>query len=262
VPRPGDNLPGFRARQLEFAAHIRHPEVNAPPADVEPRRMQIYLDLFYNNIESFLSSAFPVARQILDSDRRWHPLVRAFLHLHPSASPYFLEISQEFLTFLAEGSAPDLPPYLLELCHYEWVELALSVAEAEIPEENIDRGGDLALGVPVVSPLIWKLGYHYPVHRIGVDHQPTAPAGHPTHLVVYRRRDDRVRFMEVNAGTMALLDALDGQRTGSDALAMLAAEHPALAGTSAYENGLATLERLRNAEIVLGIRAATEAKGD
>lgn len=254
MPRPGDNLPGYRATQLAFAAHIRHPQQNPAPAGIEARRMRIYTDLFYNNVESFLAGAFPVAKQILGEQARWHPLVRRFLHRHGSQSPYFLEISQEFLAFLAAADEGDLPPFLLELCHYEWVELALSVADEDLDQVAADRNGDLAVGVPLVSPLIWKLGYQYPVHRIGVANQPTRPPAQPTQLIVYRCRDDRVRFMEVSGLTLPLLDALDGERTGEQALRCLIAETPGLEPESAYEMGLATLERLRKAEIVLGTR--------
>ena len=253
MSRPGDNLPGFRAHQLDFAAHIRDPEGHAAPPDVEPRRMQIYLDLFYNNIESFLAGAFPVTKRLLAGER-WHTLVRDFVRRHPSESPYFLEISQEFLTFLADDGHRDLPPFLLELCHYEWVELALSVAEEEIPETGIDPGGDLVEGEPVVSPLLWKLAYHYPVHQIGPDFQPERPGEVPTQLLVYRRRDDSVGFMVVNALTMALLDELEAGGTGGDALDRLAERATSLDRDVVRREGVATLERFRNAGVLLGTR--------
>jgi uncharacterized protein len=259
VSRPGENLPGFRARQLEFAAHIRDPHAHPRPADVPERRMRIYRELFYNNIESFLASAFPVAKRVLDGER-WHGLVRGFISRHPSESPYFLEISQEFLAYLG-GLPPEteLPAFLLELCHYEWVELCLSVAEEDLPEQGIDPAGDLATGVPVVSPLIWKLAYRFPVHTIGPDHQPAAPGPAPTQLVVCRRRDDSVGFMELNGLTMALLDELEtGGRTGREVLEQLAERlsglGPGPARESACEKGLATLERLRKAGVLLGTR--------
>ena len=258
MPRRGDNLREFVARQLDFAAHIRNPEIHPRPADVEARRMRIYVDLFYNNIEAFLGNAFPVTKALLEGER-WHALVRGFVHRHPSTSPYFLEISQEFLTFLADalpppadalpppaGALPGLPPFLLELCHYEWVELALSVAEEEIPDEGIDATGDLVHGVPVVSPLIWKLAYHFPVHKIGPAFQPEQPGAAPTQLVVYRRRDDSVRFMEVNGLTMALLDRLEsGNVCGDDVLARLADDAPGLDGEVVARQGRETLARLR-----------------
>ena len=261
----GSNLPEFRQQQLDFAAFIRDPEHNPAPGGIEARRMQIYQRLFYNNIEGFVAHAFPVAKQVL-GDERWHDLVRDFVHQHASESPYFLEISQEFLTFL-DGYFPDgrlrdaddrsdLPAFLLELCHYEWVELALAVAEEEIPNAGINGDGDLLNEPVVVSPLIWPLSYRFPVHQIGPGFQPRNPPGAPSELVVYRRRDDRVKFLEVNSLTLALLEILDGSQAGSAALAQLAEQLPALRSQVVHDQGLATMERLRDAEVILGTRAA------
>jgi uncharacterized protein len=255
VPRSGNNLPGFRAVQLAFAAHLRDPDEHPPPSGIEVRRLAVYRDLIYNNIENFLAGAFPVAKSVLEHNDRWHGLVRAFVSRHGSESPYFLEIPQEFLAFLAGHDDPALPDFLLELCHYEWVELALAVADDEFPDDGIDPAGSLETGIPVPSPLIWKLGYRYPVHRIGPAFQPEHPEARPTELVVYRRRNDEVGFMEVSGLTMTLLEALDGARSGRDVLQALAASAPQLAPESVYETGLETLERFRKADIVLGSKA-------
>ena len=49
---------GFQGPQREFAAYIRDPQRNPLPAGVEKRRANVYARVFYNNIESFLASAF------------------------------------------------------------------------------------------------------------------------------------------------------------------------------------------------------------
>ena len=103
--------PEFIRRQYEFAAHIRDPEHAPVPVDVEDRRMGIYRELFYNNVESFLSGTFPVLRRILN-DSRWHALVRDFFARHHSRTPLFLEIPREFLNWLEHERSPqpgDLP---------------------------------------------------------------------------------------------------------------------------------------------------------
>lgn len=253
MPPPGDGLPAFRAHQLAFAAHLRDPEAAPRPVDVEPRRMQVYVDLIFNNVEALLAGVFPVARRVLGPER-WRGLVRSFLHRHACRSPYFLELSQEFLTFLADAQPPDLPGFLLELCHYEWVELYLRVAEEELPVDGVEPEGDLLAGAPVVSPLLWKLVYGHPVHRIGPDFQPAGPDPDPTRLLVWRRRDDSVGFMAVNDLTLALLEELEAACTGGEALRRLAARLPRLSSGTVYEKGLATLERLRKAEVLLGTR--------
>ncbi|MDH3643359.1 MAG: putative DNA-binding domain-containing protein [Gammaproteobacteria bacterium] len=252
MSRQGSNLPGFREHQLDFASHIRNPQENPRPDDIDPRRMQIYLDLFYNNIERFLANGFPITKQVL-GDELWHRVARDFVHRHPSDSPYFLEISQEFLTYLDQAERDDLPDFVLELCHYEWVELALSVAEEEIPTEGIDSTGDLLAGRVVVSPLIWALSYRYPVHQIGPGFQPDAPSDEPTQLVVYRRRDDRVRFLEANAVTIRLLELLAECETGAEAIRRLQVELPAFDSQVVHDQGLATMATLRESEIILGI---------
>lgn len=251
--RPGDNLPTFRAVQLEFSAYIRNPEVNPPPADIEPRRMQVYADLFYNNIKSFLDGAFPVSRRLL-GEQRWRELAREFVHQHGSESPYFLQISEEFLTFLHTRSLEGLPKFLLELCHYEWVELALDVAQAE-PVTPYDAQGQL-LGKVVLNPLVRPLVYHFPVHTIGPEHQPDQAPTDPTYLLVYRNVDLQVRFMESNPMTHRVLALLESGETGQNALLKLAQELSDsgldIPRDRLQTQGLQMLERLRDKGIVLG----------
>ena len=105
--------------QRQFAAHLREPNIHAAPEDIEDRRMKIYRDLIYNNIERFISSAFPIIRKLY-SDTHWHEMVRDFVHRHQSQTPYFLEISEEFLAYLEHErelamsghcrAPPPLPP--------------------------------------------------------------------------------------------------------------------------------------------------------
>lgn len=247
----GENLPGFMSRQLEFAAHVRDPTGTPGPADVEPRRMRVYVELIFNNVEALLASAFPVAKRVL-GDSEWHGLVRAFLQRHGSASPYFPDVSQEFLEFLNASEDPPRPGFLLELCHYEWVELGLGIADDAVPPEGVDPAGDLLAGRPVRSPLAWPLSYAYPVHRIAPGNLPDAPGDSPTHLVVFRDSEDRVRFLELNALAQRLLVLLDGLRTGHEALAIVGRE-AALGSARAFErDGGDTLDRLRRAGIILG----------
>ena len=86
--------------------------------------MAIYSELFFNNIEGFIASAFPVLKSLYDEDD-WLVLVRKFFIEHNCKTPYFLEISQEFIEYLShqyQMTKKD-PIFMLELAHYEWVEL-------------------------------------------------------------------------------------------------------------------------------------------
>lgn len=254
-PRAGSNIPEFQSVQLDFAAHIRNPEINPRPADVEPRRMKIYVELFYNNIKSFLDSAFPIAKEVVGEDR-WQALAREFVHRHPSESPYFLQISEEFLTFLYDRGLRDLPPFLLELCHYEWVELCLDVAVEDAAADSYTADGDL-LDELVVSPLYRALAYAYPVHQIGVEHQPQTPPPAPTYLLVYRNDALKVRFIESNPLTHRLLELLSSMSARA-ALQQIREElleaGREVSEAEIFSQGRQTLTHLRDVGIILGTK--------
>lgn len=245
--------------QLRFAAHLRDPDNVAPPHDVEDRRMRVYRELFFDNVASLLAGVFPVLERILGPGR-WRRLVRDFYRDHRCHTPLFLEVSQEFLAYLGEerAAAADDPPFLYELAHYEWAELALSVSEEDIDADNVDPAGDLLDAVPVLSPLVWHLAYEYPVHKIGPDHQPDRAGAQPTFLVVYRDRSDEVGFMEINPVTKRLLELLEenSTATGRELLARIAAEMSHPQPEVVIRGGHDILENLRARDIVTGSRPA------
>ncbi|MFB1486808.1 MULTISPECIES: DUF2063 domain-containing protein [unclassified Thiocapsa] len=249
------NQPDFIQRQRAFAAHLRDPTQVPGPEDVEDRRMAIYRELVFNNVSALLAGNFPVIHRILP-DAHWNGLIRDFFVRHRAKTPLFLELGQEFLDFLqtARTGDPRDPPFLLELAHYEWVELALQINDAEPDRTSIDPTGDLIDGRPVVSPLAWNLSYRFPVHRIGPDCQPDAPPGELTHLVVYRTPDDDIAFLEINAVTQRLLILLEAEtpQTGREVLLRIAAElgHPNPDQVIAFGAGL--MEDLRTRGVLLG----------
>lgn len=196
----------LRREQLQMAAYLRDPVKSPAPPGVEERRLKVYRDLIYNNVEGFISGGFPVLRSLYTDDQ-WAELVRLFMDRHRCRSPYFLEISQEFISFLMdEHQLRECDPaFMTELAHYEWVELALDVSEEVIPEAI--AATDLEHSVTRLSPLAWVLSYQFPVHEIGPGFRPEY-ADQPTFLVVYRNREDQVKFMALNGATARLLEML------------------------------------------------------
>lgn len=231
--------PGFQRLQYAFTAHIRDPHRNPPPAGVDERRMAVYRDLLFDNVENFLAETLPLTRSVLAADA-WRALVRDFFIRHRVRSPYFRDIPREFLDHLenAPGAGTEDVPFLRELAHYEWVELALAAhPDAEQPTERpAEFDGDPLDGHPRVSPLAWPLCYRYPVQRVAADwpdRWPREAPDEPTRLLAYRDRDDEVRRIELNAVSARLFGLLsehaaDGAYTGRRALETICAElrHP------------------------------------
>ena len=249
--------PDFISTQFEFTAHIRDPKNNQLPSGIEARRMKIYSELFYNNIESFISSGFPVLKELYGSEN-WHKMVRDFFITHRCQTPYFLEISQEFLAYLQNERKPqpEDPAFLLELAHYEWVELALMISEENISIKDINPNGDLLENHPVISPLAWSLAYQYPVHKIGPDFIPDSVPDSPSYLIVYRDRNDKIEFMEVNPVTARLIQLLNenDQMSGRQALEQIAEELQSNNPDMIIEKGHEALQELQQQGILLGIQ--------
>lgn len=243
--------------QASFAAHIRDPQSRAAPDGIEDRRMGIYRNLFFNNIKSFMSSNFPVLKTLF-SNAAWTKLCRDFYREYRCHTPLFPELPREFLRYLQDHrqAREDDPPFMLELAHYEWVELALSLDEAELDDSEADAHGDLLNGIPVLSPLAWPLSYTYPVHRIRADFQPDEAPEKPTRLLVWRQRDFKVRFMLLNDISLLLLQKMKAkpQNTGLELLNLIAGaiHHPK--PDVVIKGGAALLKDLRDKDVILGTR--------
>ncbi len=219
----------FKSTQLAFAAYIRDPQQNPMPVDVAESRMAMYRALFFNNIEGFLSGNFPVLRALLN-DEQWLALTQDFYAKHPCHTPYFLQIPAEFLSYLQHERQCETDfPFMLELAHYEWVEMALATSEEEVVthDKNLNELLNLAIAL---SPLAWPLAYQYPVHKIGPDFLPLAASAQPTFIVVYRDALDDVNFIEITALTYRMLELIQAQEAilTADCLQQLAVEsqHP------------------------------------
>jgi len=93
------DLSATHALQRAFASHLRDPAHAPAPADVEPRRMAIYSELFFNNVESLLSANFPVIRSLYGDDD-WRAFVRAFYRDHRCHTPLFTDLARELSRYL------------------------------------------------------------------------------------------------------------------------------------------------------------------
>jgi uncharacterized protein len=247
------------ALQREFARHLRDPVLFPPPEGLEERRLQVYRELFFNNIEGLLASGFPVIRALLGVPR-WTRLVRDFYREHASRTPLFTEIGREFQRYLetrVDAGHGD-PPFLVELTHYEWVELALSLDEHDIATLAHDPQGDIVDGPPLLSPLAWCFSYRWPVHRLGVDFQPTVAPEQPTALVLVRDRRDHISFLELSPLAKVLFDLLKENPgvPGLELAQALAGALPQFPGAQIVDGAVNSLHEFRRRDIVLGTAIA------
>ena len=133
-----------------------------------------------------------------------------------------------------------------------------------LSQDNIDDiafnpSGNLLDEPVVISPLAWVLSYEWPVHAISVEQWSDEKPEQLTWIVVYRDKQDKVGFMQINPVTARLIQLLDDDETsmsGRQVLEQVALElnHPQ--PDVIIEGGLDTLRQLRKKDIVLGTTVA------
>jgi len=246
----------FRTAQHVFTQHMRDPENNPAPVGVEDRRIGVYRELVYNNIEGFIANSFPVLRKIT-ADEQWHAMLRDYVCHHQAHTPLFPRMPLEFIQYLEKErhGHPEDPDFMLELAAYEWAEIAISLDTREIDLDEIDVDGDLLAGVPVLNPIVMPQTYQYPVHQISPDYLPDTPPEVPTYLLVYRRRDDEVGFLELNPVSARLVECIQGNnnKTGLQLLEGIAQElrHPD--PQVVINGGYEIMRGMHDKDIILGV---------
>lgn len=242
-------------QQQALTRYLRDPEYEAPPAAMNAARVNVYRDLVFNNVSQLLGSTFPVLIRIIGQER-WRMLIRGFLRDYRAQTPKFGEIAEEFVGYLASEPAVlsegDWPAFLVELAHYEWVEMVLQQSDAEAlpasdPAHLLDR--------PLqVSALAWPLAYTWPVQILSPDHQPSTPPAQPTLLLVRRAVDFSVKFSELSPLAWRLLQRIEEfpLLNGREQLQGLALEAGLPETVSFMDSGLALLQQLHE-DGVIGI---------
>lgn len=148
------------------------------------------------------------------SDRRWRALCRRFFSDHESHTPYFSRVPEQFVNFVKlHACSLQVPVWMPELLHYEWIELEVDTAPnppASIPSRLLE-----------LDPSVRSLFYDWPVHKISAEYRPRKMQR--TYLLVHRNRDFKVCFLEINEMTAALLAILnESPKSATDAMSLLA----------------------------------------
>jgi hypothetical protein len=202
-------VPEFTYIQKQFSDSIRNPSQVLSINGIEPRRLKIYQDLFFNNVMSFVSSTFPVLKELINHSH-WDELVRDFFIVHKCETPYFLEISEEFLSYLEHSKFDFLPKFAYQLAHWEWMELYADVAETDDVAKTITN---IELtDVVITNDCTWNVAYDFCVHKISAEYIPSD--SETTFLIVHRDNDLSVGFIEINPLSMLLFEKI---KSNSDA---------------------------------------------
>lgn len=244
----------FKQVQQSFIDYIRDPQ-QPVPAGVPLARMQVYRELVFNNLMGFVSNGFPVLKSLY-TDEQWQSLVQAFLSQHDCKSPIFIDIAGEFLDFLQFQYVPAAtdPPFMLELAHYEWLELRVATAQQDsrqvaIAKEAISHSKLCLAATASVAQ------YQYPVQQIRPDYRPAAPLANPVFFCLYQDEVGEVGFLQLTPLSAQVLGYLmeQGQGAFAQLTQWLVSRYPQMPTETLIQGCLALLEQLAAKGIVKGV---------
>lgn len=251
------SAPVFQQLQRRFLAHLRQPLPDNQPAGFAGDRLAVYVDLLYNKFDESLSACFPVLHSLL-GPTRWKALLKDFIAGHRCLSPYYRQIPDEFVLYLQnERQVANDPLFLAELAHFEWMELALSISDAEPVVAEALSEAQLLDTALVFAPVLRLLHYVWPVQHVSRVFQPDEPPQQATHILGFRDADDQVQFIDLNPATARLLLLLQNGYTARQALQAIG-EH---ASAENLENlmafGLGILTDLHRQGAIIGSHSLT-----
>lgn len=238
--------------QQDFAAHIRNPDKHPKPEGIDEVRMQVYRDLFFNNISGLIKQTFPVLASLYQPPK-WTRLIRNFYQKQHNQTPYFTEIADEFLEFLKQQPIDAKRPFVYELAYYEWLELALEKNPIKPVYHELEEQ-HLRKNIPVITPLIKAKSYHYPVHQISPDNQPTH-SDRRHHLMVWRTKNQTIQFAQLNTLSLQLLTQLQQHElSGDQAIALVFKSNGIEANDQTIAFGRQQLDKWHQQDIIINIQ--------
>ena len=245
-------LNDFRQFQFALARHLRDPLVAARPEGVSSVDAQASLQHMFETLSALLSPTFPVSRALL-GETLWRHAVQLFLQDAPPHAPWTGAVQRAFARYLRSSPhAKDLPAWLQDMAHFEWLKSAVQAAMTEVPA--FDARGDLMSCALVLNPTHVEVAYEWPVHTIDAQHKPDDMQR--THLSVLLDRKGKLRVLESSVFRAQLLALLaENGVTGQQAFESLARwlDHPEPAEFVAQ--GVQVLEQLQREGVVLGVVA-------
>lgn len=207
----------FQQIQQQFCQAIRQADYAAMP-QLQPERIQLYRELLFNNISSFVENVYPIAKSLLPQPL-WQSLLDEFFAHAQCQSPLYHDISLHFREYVAQYQSDRIAPYpwLLELLQYEWLELYLDTLVLEHLRDVSSLNGDNWQ----LKTSAWVLVYQYPVYRWQVGMSIADCQVQPSAILVWRDVYDQIQVQQLTTIFALLIEPLTQGVTSSQPLRQL-----------------------------------------
>ncbi|HJU84467.1 MAG TPA: putative DNA-binding domain-containing protein [Holophagaceae bacterium] len=166
-----------------------------------------------------LPDCFPITKALLKREGAWRDCVDAFLDSRSIQSPYYRHILPTFVGWLAEsGWGAERWPFLLQLAHYEYLELdALRHPDEAAPSGLVSEPHPGLQAV--LDGSTRNMAYQWQVQD--ATEEDPEPAEGPAFLCCHRDPEGSFQVRELDAPASAFLTrSLQGEALGEAALAV------------------------------------------
>ncbi len=193
--------------QRNLASYCRTGEYVSIPG-VNEKHIKQYRRLVYNVVYDTLENAYPLTKSLLTTEE-WDGLVQDFFSSNNCSSPQIWRMPKELFLYVENSGEKltDKYPFLIELLHFEWLEIEIYMMEDEDLLEY-RKEGDLAKDALYLNPELQILGLSYPVHIKSA--KLITPEDVGQYFVVIHRhsKTGKVVFTEINYAHLVLLEQL------------------------------------------------------
>jgi hypothetical protein len=173
---------------------------------------------------------------------------------HRNTSKLHRDIAREFVIYLQSlSSFPRGYNFLPSLADYEYAEILVDLAEDD-DFSYVDIDGDILNAKPYITGASYLGVYDYPVNDLSEDYIVTDKLDSPICLLVYRNRDDEVKFFQLNELSAALLEMLELNEvaSGGEAIELLAHHTGNRHDDEFLQTGMDTLKKFYTSGVILG----------
>ncbi|MBB63861.1 MAG: hypothetical protein CMO81_02235 [Waddliaceae bacterium] len=234
----------------DFATYCRSGE-NIEKVPISEDKAELYRELSCNIVFEALNTAYPIAKRSLGHEQ-WDKLIRRFYAEAPSPSPHLWYMPKALIDYVEKHQIPEKvsAPYLLDLLHFEWLEIEVYM----MPDQAVPlytKIGDLLENGLVLNREHILSRFTYPVFRKKKDCL-TEAANY--FLITYRHPETlQVHYFEVPPVYVALVELLKQDNyTGKQVLEFLIEHYKVQSADSFMDSGYQFLKTLMKENLILG----------
>ncbi len=187
-----------------------------PALSISPEKIQIYHELVRNNVEEVLYRAFPLTFHLL-SHKQWNEMLDLYLAKEAFTVHSVWRMPQTLVRVAIEQNWAERwnIPYLVDLLHFEWIEIEIDMM-ADLKRENFKIEGRILDDPLLLNPESQIIVYSYPVYEKKVLPREMKEGVYPV-LVMRHPDTGDVHFVALSRFFLHVYEML-ADHTGREAL--------------------------------------------